>query len=89
LGIEAPLLVALWQMTEGTSSGEENANLYMRGVNEGRGGELLDGEELLPILEVFGEDGLRSYILGHLEGIADLEERDAADEEGEEESEPF
>jgi hypothetical protein len=61
-------------MTEGTSSGEENANLYMRGVNEGRAGEELEGEELLAILDVFGEDGLRSYILGHLEGIADLEE---------------
>ena len=61
-------------MTEGTSSGEENANLYMRGVNEGRAGEDLKGEELLAILDVFGEDGLRSYIVGHLEGIADLEE---------------
>ena len=76
----APFLVALWQMTEGTSSGEENANLYMRGVNEGRGGEILDGEELLATLDVFGEGGLRSYVLGHLEGIADamedLEEED-------------
>jgi hypothetical protein len=75
-------------MTEGTSSGEENANLYMRGVNEGRGGEFLDGEELLAILDVFGEDGLRSYILGHLEGIADamedLEEEDNAKEEADE-----
>jgi hypothetical protein len=72
-------------MTEGTSSGEENANLYMRGVNEGRAGEFLDGEELLAILDVFGEDGLRSYILGHLEGVADamddLEEEDDAKEE--------
>ena len=58
-------------MTEGTSSGEENANLYMRGLSEGRAGGFLDGEELLAILDVFGEDGLRSYILGHLEGIAD------------------
>jgi hypothetical protein len=75
-------------MTEGTSSGEENANLYMRGVNEGRGGEFLDGEELLAILDVFGEDGLRSYILGHLEGIADamedLEEEDNAKEDADE-----
>ena len=67
-------------MTEGTSSGEENANLYTRGVNEGRAGEILDGEELLAILDVLGEDGLRGYILGHLEGIADamedLEEED-------------
>jgi hypothetical protein len=84
----APLLVALRQMSEGTSSGEENANLYMRGVNEGRAGEFLDGEELLAILDVFGEDGLRSYILGHLEGIADameyLDEGDDAIEEADE-----
>ena len=82
------LLVALWQMTEGTSSGEENANLYMRRVDEGRVGELLDGEELLAILDVFGEDGLRSYILGYLEGIADamegLEEEDDAKEDADE-----
>jgi hypothetical protein len=75
-------------MTEGTSSGEENANLYMRGVNEGRVGELLDGEELLALLDVFGEDGLRSYILGHLEGIADameeLEEEDDTKEDADE-----
>ncbi len=75
-------------MTEGTSSGEENANLYMRGVNEGRAGESLDGEELLAILDVFGEDGLRSYILGHLEGIADamedLEEEDDVTEDADE-----
>ncbi len=58
-------------MTEGTSSGEENANLYMRGVSEGRASGFLDGEELLAILDVSGENGLRSYILGHLEGIAD------------------
>ena len=67
-------------MAEGTSSGEENANLYMRGVNEGRAGEVLDGEELLAIMDVFGEDGLRAYIVGHLEGVADsmedLEEGD-------------
>jgi hypothetical protein len=60
----------------------------MRGVNEGRAGELLDGEELLAILDVFGEDGLRSYILGHPEGIADaledLEEEEDANEEADE-----
>ena len=43
----------------------------MRGVNEGRAGELLEGEELLEILDVFGEDGLRSYIMGYIEGVAD------------------
>jgi hypothetical protein len=75
-------------MAECTSSGEENANLYMRGVNEGRVGELLDSEELLAILDVFGEDGLRAYIVGHVEGIADamedLEEGDDAIEEADE-----
>jgi hypothetical protein len=69
-------------MTEGTSSGEENANLYMRGVNEGCAGELLDGEELLAILDVFGENGLRAYIVGHLEGLDDAIE-DMEEEEGE------
>ncbi len=44
-------------------------------------GAFLGGEELLAILDVFGEDGLRSYILGHLEGIADaMEDREEADE---------
>jgi hypothetical protein len=45
-----------------------------RGVDEGRAGEVLDGEELLEVLDVFGEDGLRSYILGHVEGVADAME---------------
>ena len=67
-------MVALWQMTEGKSSGEENANLYTRGVNEGRAGEILDGEELLAILDVFGEDGLRAYLVGHQEGLDDAME---------------
>jgi hypothetical protein len=61
-------------MDTGGSSGAENANLYARGVNEGRAGEVLDGEELLEVLDVFGEDGLRSYILGHVEGVADAME---------------
>jgi hypothetical protein len=72
-------------MAEGTSSGEESANPYMRGVNEGRVGELLGGDELLAILGVFGEDGLRAYVVGHLEGVGDamegLEEGDDAIEE--------
>lgn len=66
--------LALWQMDTGGSSGEENANLYTRGVNEGRAGEVLDGEELLEVLDVFGEDGLRSYLMGHVEGVADAME---------------
>ena len=42
----------------------------------------------MAILDVFGEDGLRSYILGHLEGIADameeLEEEDDTKEDADE-----
>jgi hypothetical protein len=59
------------------STGEENANLYKRGVSEGRRGELLDASELLELLDVFGEDGVRSYLVGFLEGVDDaLEEED-------------
>jgi hypothetical protein len=61
----------------GDSTGEENANLYMRGVNEGCSGDLLEASALLDILEVFGEDGLRSYLVGILEGHEDA----AVDEE--------
>ncbi len=60
----------------GESSGDENANLYMRGVNEGRSGDLLEAPELLDILEVFGEDGLRSYLVGILEGQEDVAENE-------------
>ena len=61
-------------MTEGRSSGEENANLYTRGVNEAHAGKILDGAELLEILDIFGEDGVRSYLLGYVEGTADIME---------------
>jgi hypothetical protein len=60
----------------GESTGDENSNLYMQGVNEGRSGELLEASELLDILEVFGEDGMRSYLVGFLQG-----EEDAAEDE--------
>ena len=43
-------------------------------VKEGRAGDVFDGTELLEILDVFGEDGLRSYIVVHLEGIDDAME---------------
>jgi hypothetical protein len=39
---------------------------------------LLEASELLDILEVFGEDGMRSYLLGIIEGQEDA----AEDEEG-------
>lgn len=61
-------------MSEGSSSGQENANLYIRGVNEGRAGEPLEDMQVLEIVEVFGIDGLRSYIVGHMEGLTDTEE---------------
>jgi hypothetical protein len=64
----------------GESTGDENSNLYMRGVNEGRSGDLLEASELLDILELFGEDGMRSYLVGVLEGQADAAE-DGADED--------
>jgi len=53
------------------SSGKENANLYVRGANEARRGEVLDPACLLEILDVFGEDGLRFYLLGFAEGEED------------------
>jgi hypothetical protein len=43
---------------EGGSSGEEDANLYVRGVDEGSRGEQLDPSALIELLDVFGEDGL-------------------------------
>jgi hypothetical protein len=67
-------LVTWWEMTEGRSSGEENANLYTWGSNEARAGEFLDGGALLEVLDAFGEDGVRSYLLGYVEGIVDIME---------------
>jgi hypothetical protein len=59
------------------STGEENANLYKRSANEGGSGELLDASELLELLDVLGEDGVRSYLVGYLEGVDDaMEEED-------------
>jgi hypothetical protein len=73
----------------GESSGEENANLYVRGVNEGRSGELLDAADLLVILDVFGEDGMRSYLMDIIEGQEDAteDEEDLLGEDGEENAE--
>ncbi len=63
-------------MGSGESSGAENANLYMRGVSEGRAGDFLDAHELIDLLDVFGEEGLRSYLIGYLEGEADTQEEE-------------
>jgi hypothetical protein len=70
-GSEHVVMVLLLQMSEGSSSREENANLYIRGANEGRTGEPLNDMQVLEILEVFGIEGLRSYIVGHMEGVAE------------------
>ena len=59
---------------EGGSSGEENANLYVRGVDEGRRGVQLDPSALIELLDVFGEDGLRSYLMGFAEGREDAQD---------------
>lgn len=37
-------------------------------------GKPLEGEALLEVLDVFGVDGLRAYIVGHVEGSSDAEE---------------
>ncbi len=58
-------------LMEGGSSGEENANLYVRGVDEGSRGEQPDPSALIELLDVFGEDGLRSYLMGFAEGRED------------------
>ena len=59
---------------EGGSSGEENANLYLRGVEDGSRGEQPDTSELIELLDVFGEDGLRAYLMGFAEGREDARE---------------
>lgn len=52
----------------GSAGGEENANLYVRGPNEGRRGEQPDPSSLIDLLDVFGEEGLRAYLMGFREG---------------------
>ena len=39
-------------------------------------GQLLENKALLEILDVFGVDGLRAYILGYIDGNDDAEEED-------------
>jgi hypothetical protein len=55
---------------------EEHANLYIRGVNEAASGAELDAQEILDVLDVFGEDGVRMYLVGFLEGIDDRTEEE-------------
>ena len=68
----------------GESTGDENAKLYTRGVKEGYNSELLDASALLDILDVFGEDGLRSHLAGVLEGEEEAVEVEDFLDEGEE-----
>jgi hypothetical protein len=51
------------------TAGEEHANLYMRGVNEAASGMELDAQEVLDVMDAFGEDGVRCHLMGILEGI--------------------
>lgn len=57
------------------SSGEENASLYRRGTSEGYRGFGPDPSALLKLLDGFGEDGLRSYLVGFIEGERMAEEK--------------
>ena len=59
---------------EGDLSGEENAKLYIHGANEGYRGQQPDPSALIELLDVFGEDGLRSYPVGFAEGREDARE---------------
>ena len=68
-----PSLLECPRMSEPT--GEELSNLYMRGVKEGARGEDLDPQEVLDVLDVFGGEGVRTYMVGRLEGIEDETER--------------
>src|SRR5918995_1094061 len=63
------------------TAGEEHANLYMRGVNEAASGAELDAQEVLDVLDVFGEDGVRMYLVGFLEGIEDRTEEEMEEHE--------
>ena len=51
------------------TSGEEHANLYMRGVNEAASGMELDAQEVLDVMDVFGDDGVRCDLMGMQKGI--------------------
>ena len=49
-------------------------------MNDAYNDELLEARSLLDILDVFGEDGLRSYLVGVLEGEEDRREEDAKED---------
>jgi hypothetical protein len=55
------------------TAGEEHSNLYKRGVSEAASGMELDARD---VLDMFGEDGVRSYLFGVLEGIENRVEQE-------------
>jgi hypothetical protein len=65
----------------GEADGKELSNLYMRGVKEGARGVDFDPQQVLDVLDVFGEEGVRMYMVGCLEGVEDEIER-KLDEQG-------
>jgi hypothetical protein len=68
---------------------KEHANLYMRGVNEAASGAELEAQEILDILDVFGGDGVRRYLVGFLEGIEERVEEEIEEYEMLEDSVAF
>lgn len=58
------------------ASNEEHSNLYMRGVNEATSGAELDAQAVLDELGAFGEEGVRIYLIGVLEGTETLVEEE-------------
>jgi hypothetical protein len=63
------------------TAGEEHSNLYMRGVNEAASGMELDAQDVLDVLDAFGEDGVRCYLIGVLEGTEDRVEQETEEYE--------
>lgn len=57
------------------ANGKELSDLYMRGVKEGARDADLEPQGVLDVLDVFGEGGVRMYMVGRLEGIEDEVER--------------
>lgn len=56
------------------ASREELNNLYMRGVNDGYNGAVVELQALIDMFDLFGEDGVKMYLVGLLEGQEDAAE---------------
>jgi hypothetical protein len=48
--------------------------MCVHGVDGGRRGERPNPSSLIELLDVFGEDGLRSYLMGFAEGREDAQD---------------